>query len=181
MKKKLSIALTIILALCTSMIWGAQAASSLNVTTTINGITSIAITADTELPSSFPQDWGITTPQTLADASTKTYCLVIQTNQTIGNITIVANPLKTAQGTAFIRYTVAGLPTASDASVATHASGAPKLLLTQNANIGNRIIGHTFTVTPETEYTDIPNKVYGLSNAPEGEYSGNVTITFEAT
>jgi hypothetical protein len=175
--KKTIMALLVLL-LSFSAVFAVQTAT-LNLTTTITGVTNVAVIKSDSVPKSFPAASAIIGEKKQDVTSTAVkYAFVVETNQNLAAVTVQANPLKS--GDSYITYTVG---TDNGVSVATTTAGAAVQLMPGSLNTtGKRVEGGVFTVqgVATTSASDVANGVFGLDNAPAGTYAGSVTISYTA-
>ncbi len=180
MKKTTTVLAMIILTVATA--FAAPATATLNLTTTISGFTNTAIVQSATVPGSFPDanaNIGNTTyypngakNQTLSKTSTP-YFFMIETNQTLGSVSIQAK--KMTDGTNTIAYTVTA---GSSTSTAGTNDGASVVLMSANANVGKRLLNAPFSIQGAASKA---NGAFGLDDAPAGTYTGTVVISYTAT
>lgn len=174
---KKTIAILLILATAFVAAFAVETAT-LNLTTTVNGVTNVAVIKADSVPSAFPTSGIIGDTKQDVTSTATSYAFVVETNQNLAEVTVQANVLKS--GSNYITYTVTA---GSQTSTATNVAGlAVKLMDASTNTVGKRVAGGVFTVqgVSTTNSTDVANSIFGLNNAPAGTYEGSVTISYTA-
>lgn len=177
MKKMRTISILLALTVFLVPLCADSSSATLNLATSVTGDTKVAVIASSSIPDAFPSDTDIIgdTPQTVSP-TLSSFAFVIETNQSVTDVTIQANPL--VMDGKFIVYQVAA---GGQVSKATSASGtAIPLLSDSSSSGGRRIFCAVFSVQAvDLSYRDDP--VFGYNVAPAGTYAGSVTISYTAS
>lgn len=157
-----------------------SSSATLNLATSVTGDTKVAVITGSAVPETFPESSDIIgdTPQTVSPTSSS-FTFVIETNQSVTDVTIQANPL--VMDGNYIVYQVTTVGT--EVSKATSASGdAVSLLSDSSSSGGRRIVGASFSVQAvDLSYRSESDTVFGYNVAPAGTYFGSVTISYTAS
>lgn len=153
--------------------------ATLNLSTTVGGVTRAAIIKGDAVPNAFPTSGIIGDTKQDVTLTKVSYVFVVETNQNLGSVGIQAGILKSGNHHLFYEVVADG-----HSSIAAKDAGAILLLMVASPNTaGKRVIGGVFTVqgVATTGSADVANSVFGLDNAPAGAYEGSVMICFEAS
>ncbi|MDY4611767.1 MAG: hypothetical protein SPD11_14250 [Sphaerochaetaceae bacterium] len=175
MKKTIAILLMLTISFAAAF---AVETATLNLTTTVAGVTNVAVVKASSVPSTFPTSGIIGDAKQDVTSAPVNYAFVVETNQNLAEVTVQANPLKS--GSNFITYTVTA---GSLTSTATDVAGtAVKLMDASTNTVGKKVTGGVFAVqgVSTTDSASVANHIFGLNNAPAGTYEGSVTIFYTA-